>query len=375
MKLSHYTQGRENNFNLIRIVAAFAVLVTHSFALAIGTADAEPFQGTLGMTLGSIAVDVFFITSGFLVTSSLLNRQSIIEFIWARALRIFPALLIMLLLTVFLLGVLFTTLPIPTYLSSSETYIYLAKCATLFTGVALHLPAVFDSNPYKSAVNGSLWTMPHEVRMYAVLATLVWFALRIIPNLRLIGFKVIVVTFALMAGIYILAGHLYFHFESPENSISRFAKLFFMFFVGATFYILRGYIALSRWLFWLLAIGLALATINKHAFFVVYIFSSAYILFYLAYVPYGLIRKYNQLGDYSYGIYIYAFPVQQSVAALLPGVSVRQMILISTIFTITLAILSWHILERRALKLKAHYIGHTQKLLAFGLTLRTRGDA
>ncbi|MEI6334978.1 MAG: acyltransferase [Methylococcaceae bacterium] len=375
MKLSNYSQGRDNNFNLIRIIAALAVLVTHSFALAIGTGDAEPFRGTLDMTMGSIAVDVFFITSGFLVTSSLLNRQSIIEFIWARALRIFPALLMMLFLTVFLLGVLFTTLPIPTYLSLSETYIYLAKCATLFMGVAHYLPGVFDSTPYDREVNGSLWTMPHEVRMYAVLAS-VWFVLRITPKLQLIGFKVIVVTFALMAGIYILAGHLYFHFESPESSVSRFAKLFFMFFVGATFYILREYINLSRWLFWFLVIGLAVATSNKHAFFVIYVFASAYILFYLAYVPSGLIRKYNQLGDYSYGIYIYiyAFPVQQSVAALIPGVSVIQMILISATFTILLAILSWHILERRALKLKAHYIGHTRKFLAFGLTLRTRGD-
>jgi peptidoglycan/LPS O-acetylase OafA/YrhL len=369
MKLSTYSsQGRDNNFNLIRMVAALAVLVTHSFALAIGTGDAEPFRGTLGMTMGSIAVDVFFITSGFLVTSSLLNRQSIIEFIWARALRIFPALLMMLFLTVFLLGVLFTSLPIPTYLSSSETYIYLAKCATLFMGVAYNLPGVFDNNPYKNAVNGSLWTLPHEVRMYAILA-LVWFALRIAPKFQLIGFKVIVVTFSLVAGIYILAGHFYFHYES------KFAKLFFMFFVGATFYILREYIVLSRWLFWFLVILLTVATSNKHAFFVVYVFAIAYILFYLAYVPSGLIRKYNQLGDYSYGIYIYAFPVQQSVAALIPGVSVSQMILISATYTLLFATLSWHILERRSLELKANYIGHTRKLLAFCLTRRSRGTA
>lgn len=311
------------------------------------------------MTMGSIAVDVFFITSGFLVTSSLLNRQSIIEFIWARVLRIFPALLMMLFLTVFVLGVLFTSLPTPTYLSLSKTYFYLAKCATLFMGVANKLPGVFDSNPYKSAVNGSLWTMPHEVRMYAILA-LVWFALRLTPKLRLTGFKIIVVTFASVAGIYILAEHFYFRSES------QFAKLFAMFFIGATFYILKEYIVLSRWLFWLILIVLSVATSNKHAFFVVYVFSMAYILFYLAYVPSGVIRRYNRLGDYSYGIYIYAFPVQQSVAALIPGISVAQMILISAAFTILLATLSWHLLERRSLKFKEHYIGHTRRLL--GLT-------
>lgn len=87
MRLSNFTQGKDNNFNLIRMIAALAVLVTHSFALAIGTQDAEPFRQSLGMTMGAIAVDVFFVTSGFLVTASLLTRQNTIEFIWARALE------------------------------------------------------------------------------------------------------------------------------------------------------------------------------------------------------------------------------------------------------------------------------------------------
>src|SRR6186997_3455935 len=133
MKLSNFTQGRDNNFNLIRIVAALAVLINHSFVLSAGTGDAEPLQG-LGMSLGMIAVDVFFITSGFLVTASLLTRQSAIEFIWARVLRIYPALLLMLLLTVFGLGIFFTQLPVPSYLANSLVYTYFLKCSTLITG-------------------------------------------------------------------------------------------------------------------------------------------------------------------------------------------------------------------------------------------------
>jgi peptidoglycan/LPS O-acetylase OafA/YrhL len=360
MKLSNFSQGRDNNFNLIRIVAALAVLITHSFALAIGSGDAEPFRESLGMTMGSIAVDVFFITSGFLVTSSLLNRQSAIEFIWARALRIFPALLVMLFLTVFVLGVFFTELPLSVYLSSANTYIYLTKCATLFMGVSYNLPGVFDGNPYKSAVNGSLWTLPHEVRMYAILVV-VWIALRITPKLRLTTFQVVVIVFSFSAGIYLLFGNFHFH------RIDNFGKLFFMYFVGATFYVLRNRIVISRRLFWLFVVGL-LATIgHAHIFFVVYVFTIGYILFYLAYVPSGFVRKYNQLGDYSYGVYIYAFPVQQAVAALDPGITVPQMILFSATITILLATLSWHLLEKRCLSLKVLYVGHTRKLLAYGL--------
>ena len=80
MKLSQLAQGRDNNFNLIRILAALAVLATHSFTLATGRPETEPLRGRLGLTIGSIAVDIFFITSGFLVTASLLNRRSIIDF-------------------------------------------------------------------------------------------------------------------------------------------------------------------------------------------------------------------------------------------------------------------------------------------------------
>jgi len=93
--------------------------------------------------------------------------------------------------------------------------------------------------------------------------------------------------------------------------------------------------------------------------------SIAYLLFFVAYIPAGQIRKYNRLGDYSYGLYIWAFPVQQSVAALIPGVSVVYMILISAAVSILLAIISWHIVERRALSLKDHYVGHTRRWFSF----------
>lgn len=357
MKLSHYAQGRDNNFNLIRIVAAMAVLITHSFALAIGSGRAEPFRDSLGMTMGDIAVDVFFITSGFLVTASILTRKSALEFLWARVLRIYPALLVMLFITVFISGVAFTSVSITTYWSSSQTYLYLARCATLLAGVAFNLPGVFEGNPYPNAVNGSLWTMPHEVRMYGILV-LVWLGLRSKPEWRLPVFRNTLVAFALAAALYVLAEHLYSH---PS---SNFPKLFCMFFSGAAFYVLRDHIALNPWVFGMFVIGLISTTGSKHAFFIVYIFAIAYVLFYLAYIPSGPIRKYNKLGDYSYGIYIYAFPVQQSVAALMPGVTVLQMVVISAAITMALAVLSWHFLEKPVLRHKAYLLGRTRRLLA-----------
>jgi peptidoglycan/LPS O-acetylase OafA/YrhL len=203
LKLSNCTQSKDNNFNLIRIIAAVAVLITHSFALVNGTGDAEPFRYSLGMTIGSIAVDVFFITSGFLVSASLINRQSTVEFILARFLRIYPALLVMLFLSVFVLGVFFTSLPLSSYLLDSKTYIYLLKCSTLVAGVVYQLPGVFDKNPYQYAINGSLWTMPYEIRMYIILV-FVWFASKIAKKNRLRIFELAIVAGAIISLFIIL---------------------------------------------------------------------------------------------------------------------------------------------------------------------------
>ena len=361
MKLSDLVRGRDNNFNLIRIIAALAVLVTHSFALAIGTGDAEPLRKSLGMTMGTIAVDVFFITSGFLVTGSLLSRQSAIEFVWARVLRIFPALLIMLVLTVFGLGPLFTSLPLQSYLADSGTYRYLWQCATLMAGVAYNLPGVFEGNPYRNAVNGSLWTMPYEIRMYAILVV-VWVALRVAKANRARAFELAIVAGAFIAGAGLVARHFY----APGEG--EWARLAFMFLSGAAFHVLRERIVLSGLFFWLFAAALlSSAMVGGDAFFVVYVFTIAYVLFYIAYIPSGRVRKYNRAGDYSYGLYILAFPVQQSVAACLPGVSVLSMMSISAAVTLVLAALSWHLLERRAVGLKGYCVAHTRGMIARGL--------
>lgn len=357
MKLADFTQGRDNNFNFIRMVAACAVLVSHSFALTMGTEKAEPLRDILGMTLGTIAVDIFFIISGFLVTASLLSRQSTIDFIWARVLRIFPALLIMLMITVFGLGLIFSTLPWLSYLSNAKTYIYLVKCLTLFTGISTDLPGVFESNPYKNIVNGSLWTMPLEIRMYAILAFL-WIILRLTPSIRVQAFRAALLSCALLAGLLVILG--YFNIIK----YSHFLRLFFMFFAGAAFYAFKNRIIVSHPIFFSFAILLTASTLNKQTFFAFYIFLLPYLLFYLAYIPSGLIRNYNNVGDYSYGIYIYAFPVQQSVVAISPGISVTSLILISSVITFIFAVLSWHLLEHHALKLKGIYVNHTRELLS-----------
>lgn len=349
MKLAGLAQGRDNNFNLIRILAAFAVLVSHSFALTTGSDEAQPFRAYLGMGLGAMAVDVFFVTSGFLVTGSLLKRQSVIEFTWARILRIYPALIVMVGLSVFGLGLTLTSSH--TYLADPGTYTYLWKNALIFPGSPASLPGVFAGNPHPGAVNGSLWTLPYEIRMYATIA-LAWLALKWLPT------RVFTVA---IVGVTAMASAAYFvQWWFPSETALR---LFLMFFTGASFYVLQKRVVLSQWLFWPLLIALGLSVINRRAFGIVYVLTLAYLLLFLAYVPVGFIRRYNRLGDYSYGVYIYAFPIQQCIIATVVGVSVLPLLGISTCLTLGCAILSWHLVERRALSLKNIYVGRTLQLL------------
>jgi len=359
--LSEAAIGRNNNYNLIRMLAAVAVLFSHSFVLATGSRNAEPLRLSLGITWGDMAVDAFFITSGLLVTASLLSRRRVIDFVWARALRIFPALWVMLLLTTLVLGAYFTAESSLDYLRAQRTWHYLVKNALLFRGIQDDLPGLFSSNPAPYAVNGSLWTLPIELSMYASLLV-VWILAQLAGIYRLTAFKTATLGITLAAGgIYLFDG---FYFQYENN----WPRLYFMFFSGAVLYVFRDHIRLSREAFWLLSLALGLSALERTLFFFVFNATSAYLLIYIAYGFEGHLRTYNKVGDYSYGTYIYAFPIQQAVAAAIPGISVFALLIISGSLTLTLAVASWHALESRALRLKGFCAEATRRWLRLSST-------
>lgn len=343
MTLGDVAHGRDNNFNLIRFCAALAVLISHAFAVAGGSGSAEPMRHTLGLTWAYMAVDVFFLTSGFLVTASLLTRRSAVSFAWARALRIFPALWVMLALTVFGLGLALTNSSAHGYLTARETWRYLVKNAILLRGMVPDLPGVFGSNPIRSVVNGSLWTLGPEVEMYLIL-----FALGILATIsRRLG----VIRWSVVA-IAVCAAAPYFMNGNFDNSSDEYSRLTFLFFLGASCYLLKDRIPFKRSAFFALLAVVLLSAPDRRVFFFAFSIALPYLVFYLAYGFGGRIRAFNRCGDYSYGIYIYAFPVEQTTAHLVPGIPVASLMGISAIVTLVLAILSWHLLEKRALLLK-----------------------
>ena len=342
MKLGDVAHGRDNNFNLIRLCAAFAVLISHGFAVATGSGSAEPLRHTLGLTWADVAVDAFFLTSGFLVTASLLTRQSAVGYIWARTLRIFPALWVMLALTVFGLGLAVTSSSAHDFLTARGTWRYFVDNATILPGMAPDLPGVFSSNVYPTIVNGSLWTLRPELEMYITLLALgILYAMT--RRLSVIRWGVI--------AIAISAAVLYFR-HGIFASQNQYPRLAFLFFVGASCYAMKDRIPFNRPLFFVLLAVVLLSALNRRAFFVAFSVSLPYLVFYVAYGFGGRIRAFNRWGDYSYGIYIYAFPVEQTTVYLVPGIRVAALVGISAVVTLVLAMLSWHLVEQRALELK-----------------------
>lgn len=324
--LSSYTENRNNNLNLIRFVAASLVLFSHSFPLSLGRSHSDPFASLTGISLGDIAVDVFFILSGYLILRSLLTRNNLIAFAWNRILRIYPALFVAIFFCVFIVGLFFTTLDINLYLSNPEIYKFSIKNITLLFGGYGYLPNVFDTVPFDKAVNGSLWTLVWEVRMYGVLFILgIFYTLFGWLNEKRFLFFILII--GLTSWLLFVSNHFY-SFINHEGA-SRGLRLMAMFFVGSSFYALKDKIFISLKVTISMIIALSFAVSFEDVFFILYYLFIGYIIFSLSFVPTGAIRKFNQLGDYSYGIYIYAFPVQQSIAELVPGVSTLEMIVIS----------------------------------------------
>jgi peptidoglycan/LPS O-acetylase OafA/YrhL len=339
MRLSEYTVGRDNNFTLLRFAAAMTVLFAHSVAVLGLPPEREFFFKRLGFSLGEMGLDMLFVTSGFLVTASLVVRQDLIAYLWARILRVYPGLLVMLVLTVFVLAPALTTLPYGDYYASPMTWEYFRKCATLIGGVRYSLPGVFDNVPLKGEFNGSLWTMPVEVRMYLYLAA-IYVALAVVPALRLRAMRIVL----------------------PLSAAVLIAILF----------VWRDRIPIgSRLLVGLLA-ALVLASFDKTLFFVVYAACLAPLVLHLVYVPGGRIRRFNDWGDYSYGVYIYAFPVQQTLAFFFPAMSLAGMMASSAVVSVAIAIVSWKLIEERALSLKGDFDLGLAKIGSLGFALPTR---
>lgn len=346
-----------NNFDFLRFVGACLVIYGHAYPLADrGTFDDLQLWTRGIFPTAHMGVAIFFVISGFLISQSLARSTSALNFIWKRSIRIFPGLIVAALVTVFVLGPLITSLPLNEYFASKETYKYLLV-TKLYPPYPDTLPGVFDTSNNRT-VNGSLWTLAYEFTCYfALLGVNLLFLARF-------GRKVILASFVVAwLGFPFWFGPLS---ESPIQipllHLGLFNLLDFgMYFVAGSLafyyreYILyKGYIALLFLAFW---IGTYLVAEFSHwiplssVVWARYL-AIPYLVLYLSFIK-GRVNGFGRYGDLSYGLYIYAFPIQRIVISMLgTAAPISLIILLSFLLILPFAWLSWNLVEKPCLRLK-----------------------
>lgn len=351
-----------NRFDLLRLMAALAVFAAHGdflYRLHLPV----PFPGH---SLGSLAVYVFFFISGYLVCQSWARQPAWRAFWVKRLARIFPGLVVAVVFSVAVVGWTATTLPSARYWSAPGTWANLFNNAVGLATVQT-LPGVFEANPFARTVNGSLWTIRYELAMYGMLAALAWSARRrrwVYP--------------AAAAVLMVLWGcaRLGRWDAALEAGGSWWAEVFrwqdfcgfgVPFFLGST---LAAYAVRAR--AWMAAVAVLAAlgaahggsgdAVRQVAVWALVAFGT----FYLAFAGRQGARHGAGRGrvDLSYGVYIYAFPLQQAVTELClrRGWPFPVCLALALVLVLAMAWLSWHAVERPGIRAGQRWLAISKKI-------------
>ena len=336
---------RDDNFDFVRFAAALTVLYGHSAVLT-----GRPNTGLWGMPVSAVAVFVFFAISGYLVTGSWLADPRCRAFLARRALRLFPALFVCVAVSAVAIGLFITPLAFADYVADRRFSAYLGNAALI---MSYELPGVFTRNPYPAVVNGSLWTLPVEALCYMAVPLF---------GLRHRGF----IALALLSAM--LAAQAYFYYLNPASSLlvlgtspAEAAMVMPYFFCGAVLRIAEPQVParlvpaliLSALMWGLEGVGLTAALPWVGVFAIPY----AAIAFGRASMP--VLRRWARYGDFSYGFYLYAFPLQQTLVQVCDNrLGFAEHVLVSAAAAFACAAASWFCVERPALAFKPDRLSH-----------------
>jgi peptidoglycan/LPS O-acetylase OafA/YrhL len=334
-----------SNFDYIRLVAASAVIFSHSFLLADGYERNEPFVRLLGEKniLGLYGVCTFFIISGFLITQSACASRSVGAFAWSRALRIYPALICCAAFCGVVLGSIFTTAPLTDYWIRLLPLNYTAWTSLLPGSEGWSIPTVIfypGGGLLAEGMNGSLWTIPQELSCYLFLGLLL--------AVRWLRWHVLAAICVLCSPLMLLP------FPVVPKALGDFLFVAPSFAFGALIYFVH-----SRWRLplWPLLVCACIAAGAVWAGKTLQLFPlyAAYPLICLATAQRFHLSSLKKFGDISYGMYLYGWPVEQVARALL-GHGAPWWAIFGTALpaAAVLGFVSWHLVEKRALRLKRY---------------------
>lgn len=331
---------RENNLDALRIVGALMVIIGHSYPLTGAVATIPYLYGTPIHVLG---VHVFFVISGYLITKSWLRRPHLGSYLLARSLRIFPALIVVTLGSILVFGPIATSLSTSEYFSTPGTWTFLNN---VILRPVFALPGVFQGLPYGDVVNGSLWTLPVEFTCYLFVPVLMAVPTRFrLVTASAFGVACAVALFTVDKPVEVYG---YYLGDALEPWI---------FFAGG----MVCAIAFTNRTFRLdLALVAALTlplvfTVDTEIGRVVTWVLLPYVILTLGLTSTPVVRRASRYGDFSYGLYIFAFPVQQAFIAVFGVQPLSVNFVAVTAITLPLAVVSWHLVESPSLKAKTRF--------------------
>jgi peptidoglycan/LPS O-acetylase OafA/YrhL len=330
---------RKNSFDFIRLMAAIMVIFSHSFVLS-GHAEPRIGEGTIG----SLAVWIFFILSGYLISKSWDQYPRFNVFFAKRILRIAPGLIVATLGVIVVTGIFFTSLPLLDFFTNQQTLTYLNNI--FLYNQSGSLPGVFVNNAYPLATNGPIWTLAYEFTMYLAVALIgILHIYKKIPPIAIWVFLFIAVLLSTTIGKNIPTITIFY------LDIKLLIVLALMFFSGVLMHKYEKNIKLNIWVgVGALAVFVVLTVIAPALTAIFAAVLLAYAIFAIG--KHGLLSWTSKYGDFSYGLYIYAFPIQQMIASATQTSSTLKMFVSSLFLTLIVSAISWYFIESKALKWK-----------------------
>lgn len=344
---------RPSGFDYLRLILAISVVISHAPVLSGGAAAGESFwSGPMQGPLKAI-LPMFFALSGFLVSGSLERCRTLFSFMGLRVIRIYPALIVEVFLSALIFGPLVTQVALGKYFTDPEFLRYLANISG---EISYYLPGVFADNPYPRVVNGQLWTVKWELACYAVLG-MVYLSgpkrLRHTSLIAVFAMSVLDVAFSYYRGRDPFA-------ITAEHLNGRILVVFFL--AGVCFYVYKSLLPVRNWMIlfsaaisWVLLVFVPGGT-----------YLSVIPLTYFT-VAVGVLNfergNFVKLADYSYGIFLYGFSIQQFVSYLFPWSHTWYAnLLISLPICVLVGALSWHLVEKPIVGQRSKLVSLENKL-------------
>lgn len=354
---------RQNNFNLLRLILASLVLLSHSSELIDGNRNREILTRLFhSISFGELAVDGFFTLSGYLIVQSFDVNHNIFRFLKSRILRIYPAFIVASIFSIFVVGYLGAVNP-EEYISNINFQRSIFRI--LFLSPPSSETVIFIDNPYP-ILNGSMWSIKYEFLCYLCVLLFgklgfisirkKWFYLTLIFVFLFFIHKTPLVFKSVEFDNYVLQFNSLTKY-AVSFEYTKFIRVTSFFFVGGCFYLYKEKLnfycrSVLNFLFLTLLVFFVGQFIFDGLFTEIFLtITGSGLLFAIAFLPSSFLEKFRSFPDVSYGVYLYGWPVQKLLIHFWK-ISPLETFFASFFICLILGSLSWHLIEKPCLKFK-----------------------